>query len=116
MCFFFLMIRRPPRSTLFPYTTLFRSDFYQEHVYRLTREEHRSRVIRTEISSRRRERQSAIAFSREMFFLEVAEIAPRGAGRERSRATRAAQQEPRPYAARLDTLAFLKLLASPHPG
>src|SRR5260221_7326774 len=30
--FFFLMIRRPPRSTLFPYTTLFRSalntDFY----------------------------------------------------------------------------------------
>src|SRR5438045_9101849 len=23
--FFFLMIRRPPRSTLFPYTTLFRS-------------------------------------------------------------------------------------------
>src|SRR3712207_782313 len=27
MCiFFFLMIRRPPRSTLFPYTTLFRSD------------------------------------------------------------------------------------------
>src|ERR1035438_9579607 len=26
-CFFFLMIRRPPRSTLFPYTTLFRSDW-----------------------------------------------------------------------------------------
>src|SRR3712207_5868448 len=26
MMFFFLMIRRPPRSTLFPYTTLFRSD------------------------------------------------------------------------------------------
>src|SRR5258708_24114343 len=26
LCFFFLMIRRPPRSTLFPYTTLFRSD------------------------------------------------------------------------------------------
>src|SRR3712207_6980491 len=25
LCFFFLMIRRPPRSTLFPYTTLFRS-------------------------------------------------------------------------------------------
>src|SRR6476659_11075070 len=24
---FFLMIRRPPRSTLFPYTTLFRSEF-----------------------------------------------------------------------------------------
>src|SRR2546430_10357516 len=26
MSFFFLMIRRPPRSTLFPYTTLFRSN------------------------------------------------------------------------------------------
>src|SRR3712207_7950161 len=25
ICFFFLMIRRPPRSTLFPYTTLSRS-------------------------------------------------------------------------------------------
>src|SRR2546430_6233147 len=36
--FFFLMIRRPPRSTLFPYTTLFRSRragrrdrFYDRH-------------------------------------------------------------------------------------
>src|SRR2546430_15633844 len=28
--FFFLMIRRPPRSTLFPYTTLFRSLFVRE--------------------------------------------------------------------------------------
>src|SRR3712207_7046628 len=27
--FFFLMIRRPPRSTLFPYTTLFRSEVVQ---------------------------------------------------------------------------------------
>src|SRR2546422_10741690 len=33
--FFFLMIRRPPRSTLFPYTTLFRS--------RLRRRWHRER-------------------------------------------------------------------------
>src|SRR5256886_9551534 len=31
--FFFLMIRRPPRSTLFPYTTLFRS----QHVGRVHR-------------------------------------------------------------------------------
>src|SRR3989449_4906480 len=29
--FFFLMIRRPPRSTLFPYTTLFRSHNPREH-------------------------------------------------------------------------------------
>src|SRR2546422_7659012 len=28
--FFFLMIRRPPRSTLFPYTTLFRSQLRPE--------------------------------------------------------------------------------------
>src|SRR5688572_32693560 len=26
--FFFLMLRRPPRSTLFPYTTLFRSEIF----------------------------------------------------------------------------------------
>src|SRR5690242_20904278 len=32
--FFFLMIRRPPRSTLFPYTTLFRSP-----------EEHRAKML-----------------------------------------------------------------------
>src|SRR5947209_20253067 len=29
--FFFLMIRRPPRSTLFPYTTLFRSTERKTH-------------------------------------------------------------------------------------
>src|SRR2546430_12591817 len=40
--FFFLMIRRPPRSTLFPYTTLFRSSriaplekFLQQRGWRL---------------------------------------------------------------------------------
>jgi hypothetical protein len=89
-------------------------DFYQEHVYRLRREEYRSRGIRTEISSRRRERQSAMEFSREMFFLEVAEIAGRFSGRLGGRGARAAQQEARRYAIRLDTHAFLKQLASPH--
>src|SRR5262245_63416929 len=29
------MIRRPPRSTLFPYTTLFRSDYFQKDPVRL---------------------------------------------------------------------------------
>src|SRR5438105_13063756 len=29
--FFFLLIRRPPRSTLFPYTTLFRSNNQTSH-------------------------------------------------------------------------------------
>src|SRR5438045_4803896 len=32
MCFLFLFIRRPPRSTLFPYTTLFRSRQNQDGV------------------------------------------------------------------------------------
>src|SRR3712207_8708951 len=37
MCFFFfLMIRRPPRSTLFPYTTLFRS-YHGEATKTMTR-------------------------------------------------------------------------------
>src|SRR6266581_6262804 len=31
LLFFFLMIRRPPRSTLFPYTTLFRSHAHAVH-------------------------------------------------------------------------------------
>src|SRR3712207_7621408 len=35
--FFFLMIRRPPRSTLFPYTTLFRSKVNKDIVLRLNR-------------------------------------------------------------------------------
>src|SRR5256886_5127283 len=30
--FFFLMIRRPPRSTLFPYTTLFRSQLVEQQI------------------------------------------------------------------------------------
>src|SRR5947208_10652730 len=40
MSFFFLMIRRPPRSTLFPYTTLFRSAEVaapQERAHEITR-------------------------------------------------------------------------------
>src|SRR2546430_5506606 len=36
--FFFLMIRRPPRSTLFPYTTLFRSRQREHRAPALVRE------------------------------------------------------------------------------
>lgn len=93
-------------------------DFYQEHVYRLRREEYRSRGIRTEISSRKRERQSAIEFSREMFFLEVSEIAATNATANGAAAGSSevlqAQAQARAYATRLDTHAFLKQLASPH--
>src|SRR5689334_23926955 len=38
--FFFLMIRRPPRSTLFPYTTLFRSGIAPGLGIRLRRRQH----------------------------------------------------------------------------
>src|SRR5207237_8746200 len=38
--FFFLMIRRPPRSTLFPYTTLFRSDVPELQLAQARRVEH----------------------------------------------------------------------------
>src|SRR5260370_42437070 len=33
LLFFFLMIRRPPRSTLFPYTTLFRSQVHADRIH-----------------------------------------------------------------------------------
>src|SRR2546430_13754341 len=44
--FFFLMIRRPPRSTLFPYTTLFRS-------------RHLRRAAQPEAAAREREAKSS---------------------------------------------------------
>src|SRR5438045_9308683 len=45
--FFFLTIRRPPRSTLFPYTTLFRSEpvFPPDEVQVAARDQHASRVL-----------------------------------------------------------------------
>src|SRR5256885_7241002 len=45
LTFFFLMIRRPPRSTLFPYTTLFRSGNRVPHRRRRprTRQDRQSR-------------------------------------------------------------------------
>src|SRR3989337_3839243 len=47
-CFFcfFLMIRRPPRSTLFPYTTLFRSSFFPGQ------ESHRSKLSYLSVANR----------------------------------------------------------------
>src|SRR2546426_9310778 len=43
--FFFLMIRRPPRSTLFPYTTLFRSALVVVAVHASPRTRH-ERMLR----------------------------------------------------------------------
>src|SRR5438876_4566970 len=45
--FFFLMIRRPPRSTLFPYTTLFRSPCSGARGGRGRRARRRSRIPRS---------------------------------------------------------------------
>src|SRR5258708_10058176 len=48
LSFFFLMIRRPPRSTLFPYTTLFRSELAT-----LGKQlEARRRMLRTELTAK----------------------------------------------------------------
>src|SRR6266700_4759285 len=46
--FFFLMIRRPPRSTLFPYTTLFRSFGHARRDSRGARRERRRQIDRSE--------------------------------------------------------------------
>src|SRR6266487_3595873 len=63
--FFFLMIRRPPRSTLFPYTTLFRSERRRHgqlrrlghrhvHPYGHTRDRRSRRRLLLELHGRRR--------------------------------------------------------------
>src|SRR5260221_5419365 len=45
--YFFLMIRRPPRSTLFPYTTLFRSIIPLQNPQRANSKMRRRKVKRT---------------------------------------------------------------------
>src|SRR2546422_8482772 len=55
MCsFFFLMIRRPPRSTLFPYTTLFRSRLARPELREEAGEEAEGRANHEEGAHRRR--------------------------------------------------------------
>src|SRR6266850_4067703 len=56
VCFFFLMIRRPPRSTLFPYTTLFRSHLAAQQVdVDAGRLEHRRLALLTGVAQVRSE-------------------------------------------------------------
>src|SRR5689334_24695883 len=68
--FFFLMIRRPPRSTLFPYTTLFRS---RGPGRRPGLEQHRRAALRQDLHPRRRRlrrrpyRHAAVRTVREAF-------------------------------------------------
>src|SRR5258708_32090350 len=58
MRFFFLMIRRPPRSTLFPYTTLFRSLTACERLDRGLRKRYNKPMV--ESSSRSEEHTSEL--------------------------------------------------------
>src|SRR5688572_32955959 len=51
--FFFLMIRRPPRSTLFPYTTLFRSSLIPRGYSKDRTDARRSRA-RAQVSADRK--------------------------------------------------------------
>src|SRR3712207_8366724 len=57
--FFFLMIRRPPRSTLFPYTTLFRSEELAHlkavDLQSLTQERERADAVTRELAAAREE-------------------------------------------------------------
>src|SRR2546422_9562883 len=65
--FFFLMIRRPPRSTLFPYTTLFRSQQSQntcEFYKRLGSSRARRRAGSTAVASPRSEEHTSELQSR----------------------------------------------------
>src|SRR2546430_7418956 len=54
--FFFLMIRRPPRSTLFPYTTLFRS-----FNFRFANERFRARQQRLLVNKRHRQMRARVS-------------------------------------------------------
>src|SRR5436305_15081981 len=67
--FFFLMIPRPPRSTLFPYTTLFRSHHPTDHVVmppRIGRLRNliRSQFVRAQLESPRSEEHTSELQSR----------------------------------------------------
>src|SRR3712207_8873707 len=59
--FFFLIIRRPPRSTLFPYTPLFRSVEQQRGVHALRRG--RGEAVEEGLRGRRANRGSAASMS-----------------------------------------------------
>src|SRR5471030_3495162 len=48
LLFFFLMIRRPPRSTLFPYTTLFRSQVERVRFDRVSKVPNARYCVRSE--------------------------------------------------------------------
>src|SRR5690554_7605118 len=58
--FFFLMIRRPPRSTLFPYTTLFRSWYLQHLAAIISERPHRTQCCPALLARRSEEHTSEL--------------------------------------------------------
>src|SRR2546422_11482464 len=76
--FFFLMIRRPPRSTLFPYTTLFRSQRAVHEKEPRDRGRHRARRPR----GRLEERQPENRVLGDVAVLERDDLAPEAARHE----------------------------------
>src|SRR2546425_7882471 len=67
--FFFLMIRRPPRSTLFPYTTLFRS------ILRMRAMASTTLTLRAPLASRLREAKGARSVRSEEHTSELQSLA-----------------------------------------
>src|ERR1043166_9871256 len=70
VCFFFLMIRRPPRSTLFPYTTLFRSRHARVLPAQGSRDRARARSVDTRSEEHTSELQSRFGISYAVFCLK----------------------------------------------
>src|SRR3712207_9128552 len=71
--FFLLMIRRPPRSTLFPYTTLFRSDPFNLF-FREGQEIEEVLEMLAEITSKKVKRISSKEYKMESVEMEEGEI------------------------------------------
>src|SRR3989337_3946826 len=63
LLFFFLMIRRPPRSTLFPYTTLFRSRSGRSVYERHRRQRHPARLLLDRKSTRLNSSHGSISYA-----------------------------------------------------
>src|SRR5438309_4587544 len=97
---FFLMIRRPPRSTLFPYTTLFRSiviDVSDEEAIggeRLLRARLGAAVLDRK-STRLNSSHSSISYA--VFCLKKKNQTTRPAPRDRTRGPRSCWRRPRPW-------------------
>src|SRR5690349_22704824 len=64
--FFFLMIRRPPRSTLFPYTTLFRSRLHDTALLNVIGEIEARNCLLSEVRSRSEEHTSELQSRRDL--------------------------------------------------